>query len=159
MVFIVFPITICTSIGALPTNSKSFCFVFPFFYYLFCFLFFILVKFLWQQVFHSLMHLFQLIDMHWEKIATFIPYSWGVEKTMIYIIFHDCLNTFDWFSTKAISTQVCRIINENWNFQVKNRILLNIFKNQFFFFFLIFLKITTFLQIIYLVSKMWSVLQ
>jgi len=36
---------------------------------------------------------------------------------MIYIIFHDCLNKFDWFSTKATSTQVCRIINENEKFQ------------------------------------------
>jgi hypothetical protein len=49
----------------------------------------------------------------------------NVEKFMIYITFHDCLNTFDWFSTKATSTQVCRIINENWKFQVKNKILLN----------------------------------
>jgi hypothetical protein len=73
--------------------------------------------------------------MHWEKIATFIPYSWDVGKNMMYIIFHDCLNKFNWFSTKATSTQVYRVFNENRKFQVKNKILLNFPKNHVFFHF------------------------
>jgi hypothetical protein len=130
MVFIVLFITICTSIGALPTNSKSFCFLLPFLLFCFCFFFFHSCKGFMATSF-SFSHAFTSLNyMHWEKIATFIPYSWDVEKNMIYILFHDCLNTFNWFSTNENSTQVCRIINENWKLQVKNKILLNIPKTH-----------------------------